>query len=148
MYLCVQSKNHKQMQTKVAVSSQNKRTITGHAGKCYHFYLYTIAADGTYTKESLELEKGNSLHDVLHGSTQDHPIYKADMLLTQSIGAGAVQKLALKQVAAHNILESDPDTAIQKLIEGTLQAVAPAEHQHNHEHHHHGGGGCKNCGGH
>lgn len=137
------------MHTTVAISSQNKKTITGHAGKCYHFYIYTIDEDGQYTKESLTLEKGNSLHDVLHATMQSHPIFDVDILLTQSIGPGAIQKLAAKKVSAHNILETDPDTAIQKLIEGTLQAVANVEHHHHHEHnHHHGEEGCSNCGGH
>ena len=138
------------MQTKVAVSSQNKRTITGHAGKCYHFYIYTIEEDGSYQKESLKLEKGNSLHDVLHGPVENHPIFEMDILLTQSIGQGAVQKLASKNLRAHNIQEEDPDTAIKKLIEGTLQAYASAPHDHSHHHHHHhehGEGGCSNCGG-
>ncbi len=137
------------MHTIVAVSSQNKKTITGHAGKCHHFYLYNIDEAGHFTKESLTLEKGNSLHDVLHATVKNHPIFDVDILLTQSIGPGAIQKLAAKKVLAYNILETDPDTAIQKLIEGKLQAVANTAHHHHHDHdHHHGGEGCANCGAH
>jgi hypothetical protein len=53
-------------------------------------------------------------------------------------------------VACYKIEETDPDTAIDKLIKGTLEAVAPVSHEksgcncncggghgHNHGQHHH-----------
>jgi predicted Fe-Mo cluster-binding NifX family protein len=138
------------MLTKIAISSQNKRTITGHAGKCHHFYIYTIDENGNFEKESLTLEKGNALHDSFHGDgNPKNPIFEMDIFLTESIGQGAIQKLTGYGVRTHIIKETDPDTAIKKLIEGTLQAYASTPHEHNHNHdHQHGEGGCKNCGGH
>jgi predicted Fe-Mo cluster-binding NifX family protein len=133
------------MSTKIAVSSQNKKTITGHAGKCLHFFIYNVNSEGNFEKESLTLEKDNSLHEGIHGINRAHPIFDMDILLTLSIGSGAIQKLATKGVTAYNIQENDPDMAIKLLIEGTLKVYS--NHSHSHEGHQHGHAGC-NCGGH
>lgn len=118
------------MNTKIAISSNKKEAITGHAGKCSLFNVYTIDSEGNYKKETLELEKGNRLHDSLHGEGLENPIFEMDMLLTHGIGQGAVEKLAAKNVKAYIIQETDPDTAINKLIDGTLKAyVSDNEHQ-------------------
>lgn len=130
------------MQTKIAITANKKEAITGHAGKCPFFYVYTINSDGKYTKDSLELEKGQRLHDSFSNDSADNPIFEMDMLLTQSLGQGAIEKLASKNVKAYIIQETDPDTAISKLVSGTLKAyVSDNEHQHE-------GGGCNcTCGG-
>ena len=76
------------------------------------------------------MEKGKRLHDSLHGEGLENPIFDMDMLLTHGIGQGAVEKLAAKNVKAYIIQETDPDTAINKLIDGTLKAyVSDNEHQ-------------------
>jgi predicted Fe-Mo cluster-binding NifX family protein len=131
------------MITRVAVASQNKKTITSHAGKCRHFYIYSIDREGNYTKELVDLSKEETLHYTFHEDPAANPhnyLYDMDILLTQSIGQGAIQKLALQNVTAYIIQETDPDTAIKKLIEGTLEAFAPVSS-------HKGHASC-NCGGH
>lgn len=140
------------MHTKIAISSQNKKTITGHAGNCNHFFIYTVDTEGNYEKESLKLEKGNTLHDSFQGTAGHNPIFDMDIFLTQSIGKSAIQKLEEKKVRTYIIEESNPETAINKLIEGTLKAFSnEGQHHHDHEHGHghdhgHGHAGC-NCGG-
>ncbi len=137
------------MSTKIAVSSQNKKTISGHAGKCRHFFVYTVDEQGNYEKESLQLEKDKTLHVSFQESATDNAIFDMDIFLTQSLGQSAIQKLAAKDVKAYIIQEEDPDTAIKKLIEGTLKAYSNVDHHHEHSHdhgHEHGHAGC-NCGG-
>ncbi len=137
------------MHTKIAISSQDKKTITGHAGKCRNFVIYTVDTEGNYTTKPLNLEKGEALHDSFQGTSQSNPIFDMDIFLTQSIGQGAIEKLATKNVRTYIIEETDPETAINKLIEGTLKAFSNVGHHHDHEHgHDHGQGhaGC-NCGG-
>lgn len=137
------------MITKIAITSQNKRTVTEHAGKCRNFFVYEVDEEGNIKKDMLLLEKEQMLHESLHSEGTENPIFNMNMLLTGSIGQGAVQKLAAKGIRAYIIKETDPDTAIEKLIQGTLQAYANAHHHHHdndHEHEGHGGCGC-NCGG-
>lgn len=128
------------MSFKVALTLQDGQNVSGHAGHCQQFVIYTIDDAGQYTKEDLTLSEEQSLHNALHDtSNPDHPLFNVDMLLVESIGAGAIHKLAHKRVAAHIIREKNPETAIQLLINGTLEAYAP---QGSHSH-----GGC-GCGSH
>ena len=116
------------MNTKVAISSQNKKTITGHAGKCLHFYIYTIKEDGNFDKELIHLEKNETLSYTFHEDKTPSPfnyLFDMDILLTLQIGQGGVLRLAKQNVTAYMVQEKNPDTAIKKLIEGTLEAIAP-----------------------
>ncbi len=132
------------MDTKIAITSNKKGTIIGHAGKCAFYYIYTIDSEGNFKKDSLELEKGKRLHDSLDEEGSENPIFDMNMILTHGIGQGAVEKLAAKSVKAYIIQETDPDTAINKLIEGTLKAYV-SDNQHNNGHDH---AGCNcTCGG-
>ncbi len=138
------------MYTHIAISSKDKKNITGHAGKCNHFFVFKVDKNANIIRENLTLEKGNLLHDALHGTNDDHPLFKMDIILTQSVGQSAIDKLESKDIKAYIIRETDPDIAIHKLIKGTLEAMAPAAHQHHHDHghdHHHGHAGCT-CGKH
>jgi predicted Fe-Mo cluster-binding NifX family protein len=143
----------KYMKTIVAIASQNKKTIFEHAGKCRNFIIYTIYNNEIESKKVLELEKDETLHNVSHNQNINFTstLFDVDILLTRGIGNGLIQKLARQNVACYKIEETDPDTAIEKLLNGTLEAVAPVSHEksgcncncggghkhHHGEHHHH-----------
>ena len=120
------------MNTKVAVSSQNKKTITGHAGGCRNFFIYTIDKQGSFEKTALKLSKEETLRFTFHDDTSPDPsnkLFNMDIIITQGIGQGGINKLAQKNVKAYIVQEKDPDTAIKKMIEGTLM-VHSEGHQH------------------
>jgi predicted Fe-Mo cluster-binding NifX family protein len=54
----------------------------------------------------------------------------------------------MNNVAAYVIQEKDPDTAVEKLLNGTLEAFEPDSHHHDHHEHVHEGSCGGNCGGH
>jgi len=129
------------MKTIVAVASQNKKVIFEHAGKCRNFIIYTIENNSIESKKILELSKEETLHNASHNAvgTFESSLLDVNILLTRGIGNGLIQKLASQNVACYKIEETDPDTAIHKLINGTLEAVAPVSHSTS---------GCNcNCGG-
>lgn len=128
------------MKTIIAVSSQNKRTISQHAGACRNYYIYEIENDKVISKELLSLEKNETLKYTFHEDDSENPqnkLFHVNIILTGGIGAGATAKLAIRDIKAYVIEEKDPDTAIEKIIKGELQAVIPAAHA----------GGCS-CGNH
>ncbi|SDY37947.1 Predicted Fe-Mo cluster-binding protein, NifX family [Allochromatium warmingii] len=123
---------------RIAVTSQNFRTITGHAGKTRRFLI--LEADGQTAPveiERLDLPAGLALHDH-HGT--DHPLFAAgvEAVLTQSAGGGFVQRLAREGIAVHITSATDPLSAAADLAAGRpLPAAAPHdEHAHNHGHTH------------
>lgn len=131
--------------TKVAITSEDKQTVSGHVGMCNHFFIYEIDENGTIEKKSLSLNENQILRYTFHEDPSENPtnpLFEVDILLANGLGQGAVNNLAAHNVKAHSIREVDPDIAIQKLIDGTLEAYAVGHHNHKE-----GEAGC-NCGGH
>ncbi len=126
------------MSLKVAITAQNRKTISSHAGACRNYHIYTIDENGNYEKELIELAKNESLKFTFHEDTSENPknyIFDMDILLTQGIGQGGVAKLASHEVTALVIKETDPDTAIQKFIDKTLVFFEPENHHHKRHNH-------------
>ncbi len=99
---------------KIAVTSQNFRTITGHAGKTRRFIIYEIVNNRPATEiERLDLPKEMSMH-AFRG--QEHPIDGIDYLITQSCGPGFIAKLKQRGIEVIITEESDPLTAVNTLL--------------------------------
>ncbi len=66
---------------KIAICSQNFRTVTGHAGKTRRFLIYEgeTAAD-LREADRLDLPKAMAMHNF-HGV--EHPLDTVDVLLTR-----------------------------------------------------------------
>lgn len=130
------------MKTIVAIASQNKKEIFEHAGKCRNFIIYTINDSKIENKSILELDKEDTLHESCSNEDIDlkAKLNDSDILLTRGVGNGLINKLAKKNIACYKVLELDPDIAIEKLIKGTLEAVATTPSSN--------GSGCNcSCGG-
>lgn len=115
------------MKTIVAVTFQNKKTIFNHTGKCRNYLIYTIKDSTIESKRLLNLSINETLHSFFHeeNGIKNSILFESDILLTKGIGNGAIDKLAKYGIACYKIEESDPDIAINKLINGTLEAMSP-----------------------
>lgn len=127
---------------RIAITSQNFRTITGHAGKTRRFLIYEVQGQGSPVEvERLDLPAGLSLHEF-HG--EDHPLFQQglDVLITQGAGQGFVQRLGRYGIIVLVTSESDPLAAAAKVAAGLpLAPGLPHEHDHGHGHDHpHGQG--------
>lgn len=113
--------------SRIAVSSQNFRTITSHAGKTRRFLVYQAQVDGSVREiERLDLPMGWSLHDY-HGD--DHPLYRVDVVVTGGCGDGFVKRLSAHAVRVVATSETDPQTAARAVAAGlTLPPAAPHAH--------------------
>lgn len=120
---------------RIAVSSQNYRTITGHAGKTRRFLIYDVQPQQEPRElERLDLPKEMSLHEY-HGN--DHPLFNAgiDAVLTASAGENFVNRLGRRGIQVMTTSESDIAAALSALSAGTpLPAAAPHDHDHGHDH--------------
>jgi predicted Fe-Mo cluster-binding NifX family protein len=120
---------------RIAVTSQNFRTITGHAGKTRRFIIFETDPEGHPQEvERLDLPMEMSLHDY-HGD--DHPLFQLGLaaVVTQGAGGGFVQRMARHGIQVHTTSASDPVAAVTALIRGEpLPAAAPHVHDHGHGH--------------
>ena len=123
---------------KIAVTSQNRKTITGHAGKCRKFWIYEIEDQAVQGRELLELPIEQSFHES-HG-TAAHPLDDINILISGGMGSGLVGRLQQKGIAGLVTSETDPDAAVTAFLAGTLLIQVPEAHDHGHGHghgHHH-----------
>ena len=125
---------------KIAVTYQNGRTISGHAGRTNRFLIYEIENQQVVGKEELKLDKEQTFHNVFHDGVEpvpEHPIFHITAIISGNMGTGFYHKMRMNNIDAIHTPERDPDTAIDKLLHGKLE-VKPLEEHH---HHHHGGPG-------
>ena len=121
---------------RIAVSSQNKIQVTGHAGKTSRFWLYTIDGDNKISeKKLLELPKEDIMHIRFHQSENPyapHPLFNMDIIITGGAGQGFVRRFAQFDVEVVISHEQDPDTAVHKLLDGSLDKLTPHNHGSSH----------------
>jgi len=116
---------------KIAVASQNHRTVTGHAGRCRRFWIYTVENNEIVSKDLLELAPDEIFHGSPHNAPS--PLDGTDALITGGMGEGLVRRLSLKGIRGVITSETDPDAAVAAYLDGTLPTLAP--HNHHHDHH-------------
>src|SRR5690554_6725232 len=103
---------------KIAVTSQNRRAVTEHAGRCRKFWIFTVQDNAIADKQLLELPREQSFHE---SSVHDpHPLDDIDVLITSGMGSGMVRRLARKNIKGLVTTESDPQTAVTLYLQGKL----------------------------
>jgi len=113
---------------RIAVTSQNFRTITGHAGKTRRFLVFEGQPndEGRLGEaERLDLPQEMSMHEY-HG--EDHPIHGMDVVITGGAGQGFVRRLAAHGVRVVITSETDPVRAVGAVLAGReLPPATPHE---------------------
>jgi predicted Fe-Mo cluster-binding NifX family protein len=122
---------------KIAITSQNRREITGHAGRCRKFWLYDIADNEVRNKVLLELPKEQAFHES--APQQPHPLDDITVLISGGMGQGMLRRLAAKGIIGIVTVEKEPDIAVKDYLAGRLQTLGAEQGCHHgpgHAHHH------------
>lgn len=111
----------------IAVTSQNFRTITGHAGKTRRFLVFTGTTEGEWLEtDRLDLPKDMSMHEFKGGP---HPVDVFDVLITESCGDGFIRKMSNRGIIVITTSETDPAKAVKTYAAGEpLPPARPHEH--------------------
>ena len=100
---------------KIAVTSQNKHSVTGHAGKCRKFWVYQIDAGKISSKELLELPIEQSFH--ASPSHEPHPLDDIQVLISGGMGEGMRRRMAEKNIQAIVTEETDLEKAVEQFVQ-------------------------------
>ncbi len=113
---------------KIGVTSQNFKTITGHAGKTRRFLIYSKNDQGKWVEsERLNLPKEMSLHEF---RGLKHPIEDVDILITAGCGDGFLRKMKSRGVDVITTSEPDPLLATNLFAAGKpLPPAIPHSHK-------------------
>jgi predicted Fe-Mo cluster-binding NifX family protein len=111
---------------KVAVVSEDFRTLRGQAGKARRFLLFKAKSGRRPELEAYyELPEGCPTYHELHEDDQTaHPI-DGMVLIANEAGEGFRERLAGRRTKVHITSERDPHTAVALLLEGKLPEKAP-----------------------
>lgn len=100
---------------KIAVTSQNFKTVTNHAGKARRFLVFAIDEAGAAKEvDRLDLPYDQAFHGYPHEAA--HPIDDVDVVLSASFGPGFARKMAVRSIVASLTEERDPETAIKRFL--------------------------------
>lgn len=114
-----------------AVTSQNFRTITGHAGKARRFLLFEASGPADIRASGrLDLPIEMAFHGF--DDRLPHPLDGVEVLITAGAGEGFVQRLARRGIRVIRTATSDPVAAVRGFFDGTL--APPLQHDQDHAH--------------
>ena len=105
---------------RIAVTSQNFRTVTGHAGKTRRFLIYEADAAGVRELDRLDLPREQSFHEF---SGQGHPVDGTAVLVTGSCGEGFRNKMTQRGI---QVLITDLDDPAAAASATYAASIAPA----------------------
>ncbi|MDD5389973.1 MAG: NifB/NifX family molybdenum-iron cluster-binding protein [Gallionellaceae bacterium] len=126
---------------KIAVTSQNRKTITGHAGKCRKFWIYEVEGGAVRSRQLLELPIEQSFHESEQGAP--HPLDDVNVLISGGMGMGLQARLKQMGILAVATGETDIERAVAAWLDGTLVELPadthlPGLHHYGHHEEHHG----------
>jgi len=111
---------------KVAVVSDDFRTLTGTAGRARRFLMFAAERGRRPQLESyFELPADcPSFRDLHEDDKSFHPL-DGVVLITNEAGAGFRERLARRGMQVYITSEPDPHTAVALLLEGRLPVKEP-----------------------
>jgi predicted Fe-Mo cluster-binding NifX family protein len=116
---------------RIAITSQNFRTVTGHAGRARRFIVFE--ANGR--KSAREVERLDLDADMtIHGYDQRaaHPLDNVQVLITGGAGEGFVRHMAARGVMVVATPETDPQRAVEAFFAGRIMSASEAcNHDHS-----------------
>lgn len=97
---------------KIAVTSQNFRTVTGHAGRARRFLIYDVSPEGEPVEvDRFDLPKELAMHNFRGGGA--HPLDGVDVIMTQGFGEGFARRMAMRGIVAATTEKTEPVDAVK-----------------------------------
>jgi predicted Fe-Mo cluster-binding NifX family protein len=118
----------------IAVTSQNRKTITEHAGKCRKFWIYDVEKGVLTGKRLVELAIEQSLHASHHQLAE--PLGSINVLISGGMGPGLHGRLMQSGILPVITVEDDPDVAVAAFLNNDLLRLPIPQRDHCHEHGH------------
>jgi|WetSurMetagenome_2_1015567.scaffolds.fasta_scaffold04092_5 predicted Fe-Mo cluster-binding NifX family protein len=121
---------------KIAVTSQNFKSVTGHAGTSRRFIIFEVGAPCDVPAIVwLDLPMKMSFHAFSGGK---HPLDDMDVILTANASQEFVDKLAQRGIKVITCDESDPRKAVRDFLTGVIKPAISHDYAIQMQHKPHG----------
>ena len=100
----------------IGVTSQNRRSVTEHPGRCRRFWIYRTHDGRIVDRQLIELSKEQTLHATAPEISA--PLQPLDVLLVGDMGPGLSRRLADHGIRAEVTGESEPEVAVAAYLAG------------------------------
>jgi predicted Fe-Mo cluster-binding NifX family protein len=102
---------------KIAMTSPNGQTLSGHAGKCPGYLVFEIADGQIVRQNHIKLSREQTLRHLEGGLSHhpEHPLHGINAFVTQGLGDGLMQRLLLDNIAVYQTTAEDPTSALKQL---------------------------------
>lgn len=107
---------------KIAVTSQNRKTVTDHAGRCRKFWIYQTDYAEVVDKLLVEVPAEDSFQHAIPVPLQD-----INVLITGGLAAPLRDFLLQHSIQAVATQETDPDRAVREWLNGALEEMPPRQ---------------------
>lgn len=98
----------------IAVTCQNARTVTPHAGRCRRFFLF--GDGGGPMVGTVELLQEEVLHAAPLGP--EHPLAPIQVLISGGMGQDLYRRLSARGIQVYLTQESSPEMAVRLYLAG------------------------------
>jgi predicted Fe-Mo cluster-binding NifX family protein len=127
---------------KIAVTSQNFRTVTPHAGRTRRFLVYeATVGGGPMEVDRLDLPKELSMHEF-HADSP-HPLDAVDVIIAGSFGEGFATRMEVRGIVVVATDVTDPLEAVTEYLarprsggQTAARTTSGCEHGHGRAHQH------------
>lgn len=118
----------------IAVTSQNRKTITEHAGKCRKFWIYDLEEGAVIAKRLVELSMEQTFHASHHQLAE--PLAAINVLICGSMGPGLHHRLMQRGILPVVTIEQDPDAAVAAFLGNSLERLPVERPEQCHQYRH------------
>lgn len=112
---------------RIAITSQNLKSVTAHAGKCRRFWIYETDSGTLPERRFVEIPIEETFH-FSHGGLAS-ALDGIDVLITASMGGGLRAHLQRRGIVPFVTREENPDVAVVAYLNGNLAASSAADHE-------------------
>lgn len=110
---------------KIAVTSQDYLTVTGHAGQTTRFLVYEAEAGSEPVETArLDLAEEETVHNFKGGA---HPLDGIEVLIVGSAGQCFIERMQARGVTTVAARGMSPGEAVSAYVGGLLQPLAEGE---------------------
>ncbi|WP_319381673.1 NifB/NifX family molybdenum-iron cluster-binding protein [Thiomicrorhabdus sp.] len=103
---------------KIAITSPNAKTVSGHAGKCPGYLIFDVEDRDVLSQTHIKLNKEQVFRNFSGPLSQNpqHPLNGIQGFISQSVGDGLVQRLKNDGIKVFITTESLPEKALETFL--------------------------------